>query len=67
MFVFPPWKSIYLNDNERKQNFDDALATYKEIVSAYKKFKYRLIEVPRLSVKLRAKFILNTINSTKIE
>ena len=65
VFIFPPWKSIYLNDDERKQDFDDAIATYKAIKSAYKKFKYRLIEVPRLPVKERAKFILNKIIISK--
>ncbi|WP_120513042.1 AAA family ATPase [Photobacterium salinisoli] len=58
VFIFPPWETIYKNDIERKQDFNEAVATYHEMVNAYKKFGYELIEVPKLSVRERAEFIL---------
>ncbi|QMV16737.1 hypothetical protein Vspart_04142 [Vibrio spartinae] len=63
VFIFPPWESIYENDIERKQDFHEAVATYHEMVDAYKNFGYDLVEVPKVSVKARAEFILNTLDN----
>lgn len=30
VFIFPPWDSIFINDQERKQDFDEAIATYEK-------------------------------------
>ncbi|WP_204165124.1 AAA family ATPase [Shewanella algidipiscicola] len=62
VFIFPPWEEIYENDTERKQDFNEAVATYHEMVSAYTKFGYDLIEVPKVSVKKRAQFIVSKLN-----
>jgi predicted ATPase len=62
VFIFPPWEEIYENDAERKQDFNEAVATYHEMVSAYTKFGYDLIEVPKASVKERAQFIVNKLS-----
>ncbi|MCE2596375.1 AAA family ATPase [Motilimonas sp. 1_MG-2023] len=61
VFIFPPWEEIYEYDAERKQDFIEAIATYHEMVSAYIKFGYDLIEVPKVSVKERALFIISKI------
>ncbi|XOB63770.1 AAA family ATPase [Campylobacterota bacterium DY0563] len=61
VFIFPPWEEIYENDAERKQDFNEAVATYDEMVSAYTKFGYDLIEVPKASVKERAQFIVSKL------
>ncbi|WP_415717639.1 AAA family ATPase [Maridesulfovibrio sp.] len=63
IFIFPPWKSIFENDDERKQDFDEAVATYQEMVSAYNKFEYSLVKVPKKSVEERVDFILEHINN----
>lgn len=63
VFIFPPWEEIYENDIERKQDFSTAVATYEEMVSAYHKFGYELIEVPRGSIKERAEFIINKLDN----
>lgn len=62
VFIFPPWEEIYENDAERKQDFAEAIATYHEMVSAYIKFGYDLIEVPKVSVKERAQFIVSKMS-----
>ena len=64
VFIFPPWESIFENDDERKQDFDEAVATYQEIVSAYEKFGYSLVEVPKISVRERVEFILEKIKNS---
>ncbi|TOH88426.1 AAA family ATPase, partial [Vibrio parahaemolyticus] len=61
VFIFPPWKDIYENDAERKQDFNEAVATYHEMVNAYTKFGYDLIEVPKASVKERVQFIVGKL------
>lgn len=63
VFIFPPWDSIFINDEERKQDFEEAIATYEKMVSAYNKFGYLLVEVPKLSVEERVDFILASIDS----
>lgn len=61
VFMLPPWKEIYETDSERKQNWDEALLTYKLMTQTYLAYGYTLIEVPKESVKERADFVLNTI------
>lgn len=58
VFLFPPWEEIYCHDLERKQNFQEAVATYDAIRAAYPACGYTLIEVPKTSIALRAEFIL---------
>lgn len=62
VFIFPPWEEIYENDAERKQDFTEAIATFHEMVSAYIKFGYDLIEVPKVSVKERVQFIVSKMS-----
>ncbi len=61
VFIFPPWKSIFVNDLERKQDFKEAVATYERMVQAYQKFGYELIAVPHKSVEERTDFILRKV------
>lgn len=61
VFIFPPWESIYENDAERKQDFEQAVLTYQQMLNAYQQFGYELIEVPKVSVQQRAAFILDRI------
>ncbi|GIP35346.1 AAA family ATPase [Paenibacillus sp. J2TS4] len=58
VFILPPWEEIYKTDNERIQDFEEAVATYKIMIATYKQLDYKLIEVPKISVKKRASFIL---------
>lgn len=61
VFMMPPWREIYVNDAERKQDFITAVATYKNIKEVYMKLGYTIFEVPKISVEERAKFIVNEI------
>ncbi|EOD79697.1 hypothetical protein D515_01491 [Grimontia indica] len=62
-FIFPPWREIFVNDSERKQDFDKAVETYEVMVDVYQRFGYQLIEVPRLSVEERVRFVLEHIRT----
>ncbi|BCH24196.1 hypothetical protein MesoLjLc_38590 [Mesorhizobium sp. L-8-10] len=58
VFVFPPWPEIFVQDRERKQTLDEAERTFHAVAGAYAACGYELVEVPRLSVEERVRFIM---------
>ncbi|HEX4303867.1 MAG TPA: AAA family ATPase [Rhizomicrobium sp.] len=58
VFLFPPWKAIYCQDELRKQDFVEAVATYEAIKATYPKNGYAVVEVPRAAVAERVAFVL---------
>ena len=62
VFILPPWKEIYETDNERRENFEDAVLIYEALKSAYSNTGYDFIIVPKLKIKERLKFILDKLN-----
>ncbi|WP_042473367.1 AAA family ATPase [Bacillus ndiopicus] len=63
VFILPPWKDIYQTDSERKQDFEEAVTTYKIMFETYARLGYELIEVPKLCVEERASFIIKNMKS----
>ncbi|MCP9200278.1 ATP-binding protein [Gramella sp. GC03-9] len=61
IFILPPWKEIYKSDNERYESFEQALKISDYLYSTYRNYGYDPIEVPKLSVEERTRFILNNI------
>jgi len=61
IFLMPPWEEIYISDNERYENFEQALAIHNHLENAYKKLGYVIIEVPTGTVEERVDFILASI------
>ena len=61
VFVFPPWREIYADDTERKQDFTEAIETWQAAVDILPVFGYRVVEVPRASVEARVQFVLDRI------
>ncbi len=57
----PPWEEIYISDNERYENFEQALAIHNHLERTYKNLNYPIIEVPTGTVEERADFILKCI------
>ncbi len=57
VFVAPPWREIYETDDLRQATYRQAQAFYSEVISAYERFGYHMIELPRTSVEERATFI----------
>lgn len=57
VFVAPPWKEIYTTDEMRKATFAQAESFYSEVISAYERLGYELIELPKASVEERVAFI----------
>ncbi len=61
VFYTPIWKEIYVNDNERIENIEQATKIENALLETYKAKRYRLVKVPRLPVKERANFIISQI------
>jgi len=61
VFIAPPWQAIYVTDNERKQSFQEAEATYKVMANVYTQLGYSLIVIPKTTVDERAQFIIENI------
>lgn len=63
VFILPPWEDIYETDNERKQNWEEAAATFDALKQTYADCGYVLVEVPRLPVAERADFLLRYVEA----
>ena len=61
VFIAPPWREIFEQDRERKQTFDEAVWTYEAMVVTYRENGYDLVEIPRLSVEERVRFVRNNV------
>lgn len=61
VFILPPWSEIYHTDDERKQDFEEAVNTYEAMKSVYSSLGYNLVEVPKYTVDKRAEFILQNM------
>ena len=61
VFVTPPWNEIYQNDEERKQDFQEAIETYDQIVAAYREYEYQTVDLPKVDVEKRVDFIFERL------
>jgi predicted ATPase len=63
IFILPPWEEIYISDQERYENFEQAKLIYNHLTETYQNYGYELIEVPKDSVDKRILFILDKISN----
>ncbi len=61
IFILPPWEEIYVSDDERYENFEQAKLIYNHLTETYQTYGYNLIEVPKGTVEERIDFILNQL------
>ncbi|MFD1316352.1 AAA family ATPase [Namhaeicola litoreus] len=61
VFILPPWKDIYTDDNERYENYSQAEKIHHFLFETYSKLGYDLVEVPKDTVISRVDFILKNI------
>jgi len=61
VFVAPPWEEIYTTDNERDQQFTDAVRVHSWASDWYGALGFELIELPRLPVEQRCEFVLERL------
>jgi predicted ATPase len=61
VFIAPPWREIFTQDAERKQDFAEAERTYAAMAATYPRYGYALVELPRASVAERMSFVLDRL------
>lgn len=59
VFLAPPWKAIYCNDDERRQTYEESLEIYQHIAHVYREYGREVIELPKTSVVSRADFVIS--------
>lgn len=62
IFLTPPWKEIHENDTERKEPFEEAETIHGVIRSTYSDLGYTCVNIPKLPVAERVRFILDKVN-----
>lgn len=62
IFMTPPWKEIFCEDDERKNSFESAIEEYERLLKCYHEYGYKLIELPKVSVTERHGFILSQLS-----
>lgn len=63
IFILPPWQEIYVSDEARYENYEQAQIIATHLVATYQHYGYKLIEVPKDSVENRIAFILKNIDN----
>ena len=62
VFILPPWKDIYVSDNERYESFEQAVSIHDHLAANYMKSGYQPVEVPEGTIEDRTAFILNHLS-----
>jgi predicted ATPase len=62
IFLLPPWKEIYITDDERYESYELSISIHNHLKITYSDLNYNIIEVPLDSVENRADFILSQLN-----
>ncbi len=62
VFLAPPWREIFHEDTERKQSWEEAVATFEAMVRTYETFDYEIVPLPLASLEERAKFVLEQLS-----
>lgn len=62
VFLAPPWRAIYRQDAERRQDWEEAVRTFELVREAYFEAGYRAVELPLASVARRVSFILAAVD-----
>jgi len=63
VLLCPPWEEIYETDSERKQDFAEAVSTYRQLAMVYQECGYEVIEVPKAPPEERAGFVIQHMQS----
>lgn len=66
IFMAPPWEELFCQNLERRHTFEDAVIEYDRLIKDYPRYGYRIVEIPKSSIKERADFILSTLNLHRV-
>ena len=63
VFLAPYWDEIFTQDAERKQDRKEAEETARVMAETYTRLGYELVELPRVGVRERADFIVESLRA----
>ncbi|NAS12950.1 AAA family ATPase [Poritiphilus flavus] len=61
VLIVPPWKEIYISDNERLESYEEALQIHRHLEDTYSKYGYQAVVIPKGTVAERTAFVLNQL------
>lgn len=64
VLMLPPWEAIYVQDNERMENFEQACAIHYHLEKTYTDLGYEPIEIPLGTIEDRLQFVLELMEKT---
>ena len=62
VFITPPWREIYRNDEERDQSFEQSIQVYERLDKWYREHGYDMIILPKDTIENRARLVLNEVD-----
>jgi len=62
VFILPPWESIYVSDDARYENFEQATLIAQYLTKTYQRFGYNPILVPKATPDERLKFVMEHLS-----
>ena len=63
VFILPPWEEIYISDEARYENFEQAKLIFDHLKETYQGYGYQLIEIPKGTVDERINYLLKELES----
>ena len=57
----PPWPEIWVNDPERRHDFDAAVAEHDRLARDYASLGYEIIDLPKAPIDARAEWVLSNL------
>lgn len=63
VFLCPPWPEIFARDAERRQTPEVAERTCASMIETYAGLGYELVEVPKVPIEARLRFILDSVGN----
>lgn len=61
IIILPPWKDIYISDDERFESYEEAVEIHFALENIYKKLGYEVIDLPFGAVNERTDYILDLL------
>lgn len=61
VFMTPPWPEIYVGDDDRRHDFQEAIREYERLITAFSSLGYDIQFLPKADVNIRAKFVLERL------
>ncbi len=65
VLLTPPWREIYRQDQERSQDWSEAVRTYDILRDAYGEAGYETVDIPQDTVGRRVRFVLDAVAGTE--